>query len=485
MAGQLEFELRETPPARQSAVPGASRAQGAAESATRGQDRESASWVKNPVALNVTQLVRVVRETLEANLGEYWVAGEVSNARVAPSNHLYFTLKDSRSAVSVVMFSAAARRLRFRLEDGMQVIVRGRVNLYEARGTLQLYAEELEPRGVGALQAAFEQLKQRLSREGLFDPARKRAFPLLPRTVGIVTALGGAALRDMLRVLFDRYPNLHVIVRPAPVQGPGAAAEVAAALDDLNRDARAEVVIVGRGGGSLEDLSPFNEEVVARAIRRSAIPVISAVGHEIDYTIADFAADLRAPTPTAAAQFVVPVKADLRRRLDELGGAMAVSMRVALEAHRRHLGQLAARLRDPQSVIRQTRQRVDEAAAELSRALGLQIAASRGRLRELLARLRNPAALARAQRLRVATLDERLATALRVRLDAGRARLAAEARRLDAVSPLRVLERGYAMVTDPRDGRVVTDARAVAPGDELAIRLARGRLRAAVTTRDP
>jgi exodeoxyribonuclease VII large subunit len=452
MAGQLEFALRERP---------------------------------RRVALNVTQLVRAVRETLEINLGEYWVVGEVSNARLAASNHLYFTLKDSRSAISVVMFSAAARRLRFRLDNGMQVIVRGRVNLYEARGTLQLYAEELEPRGLGALQAAFEQLKNRLSREGLFDPARKRPLPLMPRRVGIVTALSGAALYDMLRVLFDRFPNLHVIVRPALLQGPGAAAEIAAALDDLSRDARAEVIIVGRGGGSLEDLWPFNEEVVARAIRRSAVPVISAVGHEIDYTIADFAADLRAPTPTAAAQLVVPVKDDLHRRLDELGAAMAVSMRLALAAHRRHCGQLEAHLRDPLGLIRQIRQRLDEAAADLNRAMALRVAASRNQVREMGARLQSPAALARQQRLCLAMYSERLVSVLRVRLEVERARLAAEARRLDAISPLRVLERGYAVVTDLRDGRVVSDAHAVALGDELNLRLARGRLRAAVIQRDP
>jgi exodeoxyribonuclease VII large subunit len=451
MPGQLEFELRE-PPRR--------------------------------IALNVTQLVRVVRETLEGNLGEYWVAGEVSNVRLAPSKHLYFTLKDSRSAVSVVMFSTAARRLRFRLEDGMQVVLRGRISLYEARGALQLYAEELEPRGLGALQAAFEQLKQRLNRDGLFDPARKRPLPMLPRTVGIVTALGGAALRDMLRVMLDRYPNLHIIIRPSPVQGPGAAAEIAAALDDLSADARVDVIIVGRGGGSLEDLWPFNEERVARAIRRAAVPVISAVGHEIDYTIADFAADLRAPTPTAAAQLVVPIKADLRRRLDEIGATIANATRLALGGQRRHLGQLAARVRDPQALIRQTRQRLDEETAELNRVMSSHIATLRQRLRELLTVLRSPAAHAREQRLCIARLHERLNSALRSQRDALRARLAAEARRLDAVSPLRVLERGYAVVTNPRDGRVVTAAAAVALGDELEIRLARGRLRAVTSGRD-
>jgi exodeoxyribonuclease VII large subunit len=451
MAAQLEFELRE-PPRR--------------------------------IALNVSQLVRVVRETLEGNLGEYWVAGEVSNLRFAPANHLYFTLKDSRSAVNVVMFNTAARRLRFRLEDGMQVVLRGRVSLYEARGALQLYAEELEPRGLGALQAAFEQLKQRLGREGLFDDAHKRRLPILPRTIGIVTALGGAALRDILRVLFDRYPNMHVIIRPSSVQGPGAGAELAAAVDDLGRDGRVEVIIVGRGGGSLEDLWPFNEERVARAIRRAPVPVISAVGHEIDYTIADFAADLRAPTPTAAAQLVVPNKADFQRRLDELAGTIANATRLALGGQRRHLGQLAARLREPNVLIRQARQRVDEEAAELSRVMLSRLGACRQKLREQLAVLRSPAARAREQRLRVVVLHQRLVAAIQVKRDVCRSRLAAEARRLDAVSPLRVLERGYAVVTNPVDGRVVTDAAAVALGDELKIRLARGQLRAVIGGRD-
>src|SRR6266849_1962807 len=257
------------------------------------------------VALSVTQLVRTVRDALELHLDEYWVVGEISNARVAPSNHFYFTLKDARSAVNVVMFNAAFRRRRFRVNDGMKIVVRGRVNLYEARGTLQFYAEEIEPRGLGALQLAFDQLKQRPQAEGLFDAAHKRALPRLPRTIGIVTALGGAALRDILRVMLDRYPNLHLLIRPVPVQGPTAAAAIVAAIDDLNRDGRVEIIIASRGGGSLEDLWPFNEEIVARAIRRSKIPVVSAVGHEIDYTITDFAADLRAPTPSAAAQMVV------------------------------------------------------------------------------------------------------------------------------------------------------------------------------------
>jgi exodeoxyribonuclease VII large subunit len=481
------------------------------------------------VALNVTQLVRLVRETLELHLDEYWVVGEVSNARVAPSNHFYFTLKDARSAIGVVMFNSAYRRLRFRVNDGMAVVVRGRVNLYEARGTLQFYADELEPRGLGALQLAYDQLKQRLGNEGLFDAARKRALPMLPRTIGLATALGGAALGDMLRVLFDRYPNMRIIIRPALVQGAGAAADIADAIDDLNLDGRAEVIIAGRGGGSLEDLWAFNEEVVARAIYSSTIPVVSAVGHEIDYTIADFVADLRAPTPTAAAQIVTPIKAELQRRLAEIEATLAGAIRSVLAADRRQVAHLETRVRDPRIQIRQARQRLEEASEEFGHAIFSRIGEERRQVRELTGRLRGPTSLVREQRLllsrlglrmaqamgartaplrlgveryasrmaearlrelvaarraRVATLDDQLRAALDETLERRRMQVAVDAQRLDAVSPLRVLERGYAVVTNARDGRAVVNAQNVEIDDELHIRLGRGRLRARATARE-
>ncbi|HVC44199.1 MAG TPA: exodeoxyribonuclease VII large subunit [Candidatus Binataceae bacterium] len=456
--------------------------------------------------LNVTQLVRAVRDVLEAGLGEYWVVGEISNARLAPSKHLYFTLKDARSAVSGVMFASAHRRLRFRVEDGMEVIVRGRVNLYEARGTLQFYAEEMEPRGAGALQVAFEQLKRRLGDEGLFDQARKRPIPFMPRAVGIVTALGGAAVRDMLRILLDRYPNSHVIVRSVRVQGAGSAEEIAGAIADLNQDGRAEVIIVGRGGGSLEDLWAFNEEAVARAINRSKIPIVSAVGHEIDYTIADFAADLRAPTPTAAAQMVVPEKAELLRQLGENRRRLGAAMIGVIDGERRQVEHYGARLRDPRSLIRQVRQRADEAGAALAAAIEGRLGDARRHCGELAARLRSPLGLARERRLQIArvaiglarALDARVApmrlalAALAPRLNAALGLIAADRRnrlhgamqRLDDVSPLKVLERGYAVVVNRRDNRAVTDAAAVAINDELDIRLKRGRLAARTVARE-
>lgn len=486
------------------------------------------SLTVEPRALTVTQLVRAVRETLEGRLGECWVVGEVSNVRLAASGHLYFTLKDRQSAINVVMFRAQRERLRFDLSDGLELLARGRVSLYEARGALQFYAEELVPRGTGALQLAFEQLKQRLAREGLFDPARKRALPALPQVVGIVTALAGRGLGDMLRILFARYPNLAVIVRPARVQGAGAAAEIAAALDDLNRDGRAAVIIVGRGGGSLEDLWAFNEETVARAIYRSQIPVVSAVGHEFDYSIADFVADVRAPTPTAAAQLVVPEKRRLKQQLGEMGARLAGAVVGALGSRHRRIEQTALKLRRPDHAVRQTRQRVDEAAARLLRALGSASRERRAGVAGLARSLRPPRARLRELGAAVAQLGARLgaapgrrteilrlavrqhglslcqtapyralgpgrqsALALSTRLGALRRSVFAPRRkelgelsaRLDSLSPLKVLQRGYAVVTRADDASLVTSAAAVAAGEMLDVRLKQGLLGVSVQTR--
>jgi exodeoxyribonuclease VII large subunit len=485
---------------------------GQMELALRGQVR----------ALSVSQLVRIVRDALAANVDECWVAGEISNSRNAPSGHIYFTLKDAESAINVVMFRSAAARLRFKLADGIKVVIHGHVDVFDARGALQFYADEMEPRGLGALQLAFEQLKQRLGREGLFDAARKRPLPFLPATIGIVTAFGGAALRDVLTVALARYPNLRIVIRPARVQGAGAGAEIAAAIEDLNADGRAEVLIVGRGGGSLEDLWAFNEDAVARAIHRSRIPVVSAVGHEIDYTIADFVADMRAPTPTAAAQLVVPSKAELRRRLDETAATLNGAAVSALSNYRRRIGHLNSRLREPRAALRGARQRADEAAERLALALQSRLQARRRHLTALGAHLVPPAVLVKALRLgtdRAAAHLAQVALAviarMRMRVDRAAARLAeaaprtmAERRRaavsaaavrlgaameraqgrrnaaiaglagrLDAVSPLKVLERGYAVAINLRDGRAVVDASRVEIGDDLDLRLSRGRLR--------
>ncbi len=390
--------------------------------------------------LTVTELVRLVRDALDARFGDCWVTGEISNARFANSNHFYFTLKDADAAINVVMFSSAKRRLKFKPADGMKVVVRGRVNVYETRGSLQFYAEEMEPRGVGALQIAFEQLKKRLNEEGLFDAARKRALPFLPRTVGIVTALGGAGLRDILRVLLDRFPNLHVIIRPARVQGEGASDEIAGAIEDLNRDARAEVIIIGRGGGSLEDLWAFNEEIVARAIFRSRIPIVSAVGHEIDFTIADFVADKRAPTPTFAAQIVTPALIEVREQIGTLDRALISAMRKLLDDLAEDVDYLSARVKHPRVLMRDARAHLDNGSAQLASAMRSRVADAHRELRQVAGRLRPPSAAAREIRIRTRELSRMLIRGASRATESQRNRMNSLATHLDAASPLKCLE---------------------------------------------
>ena len=376
------------------------------------------------------------------------------------------------------MFKTAFQRMRFKPVDGMEVIVRGRVQVFEQRGALQFYADEMEPRGVGALQVAFEQLKRRLEAEGLFDRARKRAMPFMPRRIGIVTARGGAGLRDMLRILFDRFPSLHVIFRPAKVQGDGAAQEIADAIADLNRDGRAEVLIVGRGGGSLEDLWAFNEEVVARAIFRSAIPVISAVGHEVDYTIADFVADLRAPTPTAAAQMVVPSLDELKERVESLGASLASVMARDLLGRRESVDDLAERIRHPAALSPRR-----ASASPASRRNSPMRCRRESRMVDAVSANCGCACAVPTRRcatcvLRTARLGNNLVHGAMLALEATRRQLGATAGRLDALSPLKVLDRGYAVVINKSNSRAVLDAATVELDTELDIRLAKGRLSA-------
>src|SRR2546428_1561384 len=300
-----------------------------------------------PRILTVTQLAALVREALEGGVGSVWVAGEISNLRRAPSGHVYFTLKDEQSQLDAVLFRSGAQALAFRPADGMEVLVPARVGLYPRRGALQLYVGPMEPRGRAALQLAFEQLKARLGAEGLFAAGRKRPLPRFPRAVGIVTALGGAVIHDMRTVLRKRWPACRIVVRPVRVQGAGAGREVAEAIEDLNRVGGLEVLIVGRGGGSLEDLWAFNEEVVARAIAASAVPVVSAVGHEVDFTIADFVADARAPTPTAAAALVVPDRIDVAGALARAAAGLRGALARRVGQARERLVTLAPPLRDP------------------------------------------------------------------------------------------------------------------------------------------
>src|SRR3954449_5659146 len=293
--------------------------------------------------VTVSELTNAIRDLLETGFGDIWVEGEISNCRLWNTGHLYFTLKDVGAQIKAVMFRSAVRYLKFKPEDGLHVIARGRLGVYDPKGEYQLVCEHLEPRGLGALQLAVEQLKKKLQADGLFDPARKRPLPSLPRTIGIVTSLDGAALRDIIKVLRRRHPNAHLLIRPTRVQGDGAAAEIADALRAIVKIPGVDVVIVGRGGGSFEDLLAFNQEPVARAIASSPVPVVSAVGHEVDVTIADFVADLRAPTPSAAAELVVTAKDEFCARVSRLGERLGAAARRRIQQRRADVHALSSR----------------------------------------------------------------------------------------------------------------------------------------------
>jgi exodeoxyribonuclease VII large subunit len=459
---------------------------------------------------SVSQLTERLRGVLETEFFDVWVEGEVSNLVAAQSGHWYFSLKDERAQIRAVLFRKEARLLPFRPKDGMQVLARGGVRVYPPRGEYQLQVELLEPRGKGSLQQAFEELKERLSKEGLFDPARKRRLPMLPRRIGVVTSPQGAVIRDILRVLRRRYANLEVLVYPARVQGAEAAREIAQGIDVLDRLGGLDVIVVARGGGSLEDLWPFNEEIVARALAASRLPTVSAVGHETDYTIADFVADLRAPTPSAAAELVVEAKADLLARLAALDKHLAAALERRLaRARARVTGVAVARVfAAEQGRLRRHAQRVDELSARSRRALALRLERAHAGLRragERLETFRLERQLAERRR-RVADVSTRLGLAARARRDACRARLDALARRLtraaerdlerprarlrealgrlDSLSPVRVLARGYALVFGPGE-RLLRAPGDVAVGDALRVRLHGGTLRAAVTSKEP
>jgi len=292
---------------------------------------------------SVSQLTDRIRTLLEERFFEIWVEGEISNCFVAKTGHMYFTLKDTQAQIKAVMFRSAIRYLRFKPQDGLRVVARGRVTVYDPKGEYQIVCEHLEPEGLGARQLAFDQLKERLARDGLFDPRRKRPLPALPRKIGVVTSLDGAAVRDIIKVLRRRYANAHIVIRPARVQGEGAALEIARAMAAIGKVKGVDVVIVGRGGGSIEDLWAFNEEVVARAIAGCPVPTISAVGHETDVTIADFVADMRAPTPSAAAEMVVARKDDFCARIDRLAHRVQTLMQGRLHRVRSRLGTLESR----------------------------------------------------------------------------------------------------------------------------------------------
>lgn len=379
----------------------------------------------------VTQLTGQIKNLLEGTFPDVWVEGEISNLTAPQSGHVYFTLKDQQSQVKAVLFRSSQRHLKFTLQHGMQVICRGRVSVYEPRGEYQVIVEYVEPKGVGALQKAFEELKARLEKEGLFDRERKKPLPLLPRRIGIVTSPTGAAVRDILRVIKRRHPKMEILIYPVPVQGADAAPSIVEALRYFNSERNVDVVIVGRGGGSLEDLWAFNEEPVARAIFASRIPVISAVGHETDYTISDFVADLRAPTPSAAAEIVVESEAHLRADILTLQARLESAMRQDLEQFRTMVRHATRLLEDPRKQLGQFSQRVDE-------------------------------------------LSTRLGLGLRHHVRRDRALLTSLTGSLDHLNPLSILSRGYSVTRKMPGGTIIKNADDVRPGDVLSTRLHEG-----------
>jgi exodeoxyribonuclease VII large subunit len=396
-----------------------------------------------PKPLTVTELTRNVKELIEHAFGRVLVEGELSNYRRYGSGHCYFTLKDAGAQLSGVVWRGVSERMRFKPEDGMKVVVRGRLSVYEPRGQYQIIVDHMEPAGVGALAAAFEALKRQLGEEGLFDQARKKALPPYPRRIALVTSGSGAAIRDLMKVILGRWQDVELIVAPVRVQGEGAAQEVAGAIEALNRLRAADVMIVGRGGGSLEDLWAFNEERVARAVFASKIPVISAVGHEVDFTICDYVADVRAATPSHAGEIVVAEQAAVVERLADFGHALPLALVNRLRLAREQVKSLGSSwaLRAPEERVQAHRQHLDE-------------------------------------------LQVRLTLLLERGLSRGRERLGNAAARLEGLSPLSVLSRGYSLTQRLRDGRLVRSWDEVDEGEEMVTRVARGKVISRVARRD-
>src|SRR5271154_4447650 len=438
-------------------------------------------------ALTVSELTARIRDLLGRSFADLWVEGEISNCSEAQSGHIYFTLKDDRAQVRCVFFKQQQRGIKFRPEDGLHVTVRGAISVYESRGEYQIYVESLDPVGRGALQLAFEQLKKRLEAEGLFSAERKKPLPMLPSRIGLITSPRGAAVRDVVRILRRRFHNVHLTVYPVRVQGEGAAAEIVKALKYFNQKKLVDVLILARGGGSMEDLWAFNEEPLARAIAASEIPVISGVGHETDFTIADFVADVRASTPSAAAELVVQTRGEFDKHICDVRETLESLMRYRLVELSRRVHELGASrgFRRPIDLLHQRRQRADELTSRLAVELRGRLERSRKRFSVCQLRVASFDFRAKISRLRLRL--QRVTQALGVRAERvvrakreGWERLALQ---LEERGPLKVLERGYAIATDA-DGNVLRDANQVAIGAEVRIQLHRGRLKTEIRERE-
>ena len=432
--------------------------------------------MENRFIYTVTELTAQIKDSLETLFPNIWVEGEISNLRIPSSGHYYFTLKDSQSQIRGVMFRSQQRILPFVPEDGMRVICRGRVNVYEPRGEYQLLVETLEPKGKGALQLAFEQLKKKLQAEGLFNEERKRPIPTLPGRIAIITSPTGAALRDILKILNRRFSNLEILIVPVKVQGDEAPGEIARALTIVNMQHAADVIIVARGGGSLEDLWAFNTELVARAIFTSAIPVISAVGHEIDFTIADFVADLRAPTPSAAAELVVKDKQELQQMLSHYSIRLKNTLRNCLEQNRSTIGYLSRHLIDPAKRIINYQIQCDDLRLRLGRTMPrivLQRKSDISHYREVIL-LHTPRTAIQNYRSTLGYLKKTFINNAELLLERNGSILNNCIAKLNTLNPLNILQRGYSITHLFPAQEIVKSARQVRKGDTVAVRLSEG-----------
>jgi exodeoxyribonuclease VII large subunit len=426
----------------------------------------------------VSDLTAAIRGALEGTFSSVAVEGEISNCRQWSSGHLYFTLKDDRAQLRAVMFRTTVRTLKFKPEDGMRVVARGRLGVYDAKGEYQLICDALDPHGLGARQAAFEALKRQLEAEGLFDPARKRPLPTLPRRIGVVTSLDGAAVRDIVRVLVTRHPTARILVRAARVQGDGAADDLIKALRAIGRAPDVDVIIIGRGGGSAEDLWAFNDERLARAIAASPVPVISAVGHEVDFTIADFVADVRAATPSNAAELVVDRADNFLSRIDRADRRLRACLALGLARRTQRLQHLQGRLRHWPTVLMLRDRDVHQARRRLDRAIAARLGRDLQRSDRLRRRLeaRDLRRVAGVLATRLAHARGGLYAAMTRRRLVAAGRAATLAARLDALSPLSVLGRGYAVCWNEARDSIIRSATSVAPGDAVQVTLAEGEL---------
>jgi exodeoxyribonuclease VII large subunit len=427
---------------------------------------------------SVTELNAEIKTLLEEDFSFIWIYGEISNFRTPVSGHFYFTLKDAASQISAVMFRGQQRNLKFRPEDGMSVTGMGRLSVYEPRGTYQIIIEYLEPSGIGALQIAFEKLKRLLAEEGCFDEAHKRSLPFLPGKISIITSPAGSVVHDILNIINRRFPNVHIQVIPIKVQGHGSAEEIVAALELLNSRNEADVAILARGGGSLEDLQAFNTEKIARAIFASKIPIISAVGHETDYTISDFAADLRAPTPSAAAELVVPDKSELQRRCNEIRMRLLKNFFNYFNSLGIKLHDVAQRLIDPRRKFEDYRLRLDDLLARLSRVILLRIHRERKHLALWEDRLaaNTPRILLKKSRIQLEQTSNNLLKSLIICKHSRQIKIRELTAKLEALNPLAILARGYSVTRTIPDAIIVKDSHLVALDQDLEVMLAKGRL---------